>query len=136
MCNISATLVGDMFFSMFSDIICFANAQEIVWADALDRVNIGHRATQKAFLMALSSPTAKLREYEARGKNFERLALLEESKALPWSDIYNFFCYNNGAPVGVDVMEAFDYIDVLSKAAQIYLTSQSMGFKPEGMRMS
>jgi len=35
--------------------------------------------------------------------------------------------------IGNDVLEAFDQIDVLSKAAQIYLTAKSMGFTPEGM---
>ena len=35
--------------------------------------------------------------------------------------------------VGPDILEAFDQIDVLSKAAQIYLTAKSMGFTPTGM---
>ncbi len=35
--------------------------------------------------------------------------------------------------VGPDILEAFDQIDVLSKAAQIYLTAKSMGFVPTGM---
>jgi rhamnulose-1-phosphate aldolase len=35
--------------------------------------------------------------------------------------------------VGPDVLEAFDQIDVLSKAAQIYLQAKSMGFEPEGI---
>lgn len=91
-------------------------AQEIVWADALSRVNIGLdyfdasinrigayvvgiRATQKAFLQALLSPITKLREYEAAGKNFERLALLEEAKGLPWNDVYNYFCMKCNVPV-------------------------------------
>ncbi len=34
--------------------------------------------------------------------------------------------------VGPDIMEAFDQVDVLSKAAQIYLTARSMGFVPTG----
>lgn len=34
--------------------------------------------------------------------------------------------------VGHDIMEAFDQVDVLSKAAQIYLTAKSMGFEPSG----
>ncbi len=34
--------------------------------------------------------------------------------------------------VGPDIIEAFDQVDVLSKAAQIYLTARSMGFVPEG----
>lgn len=38
--------------------------------------------------------------------------------------------------VGTDVMEAFDQIDVLSKAAQIYLTVRSMGFTPDGMSLT
>lgn len=91
-------------------------AQEIVWADALSRVNIGLdyfdasinrigayvvgiRATQKAFLQALLSPIGKLREYEAEGRNFERLALLEEAKGLPWNDVYNYFCAKYNVPV-------------------------------------
>lgn len=91
-------------------------AQEVVWADALSRVNIGLdyfdgsinrigayvvgiRATQKAFLQALLSPVARLREYEASGRNFERLALLEEAKGLPWNDVFNYFCLTEGVPV-------------------------------------
>ncbi|MBO4599871.1 MAG: rhamnulose-1-phosphate aldolase, partial [Bacteroidales bacterium] len=32
-----------------------------------------------------------------------------------------------------DIMSAFDQVDVLNKAAQIYLSAKSMGFVPEGM---
>ena len=35
--------------------------------------------------------------------------------------------------VDTDVMSAFDQIDVLNKAAQIYKASREMGFEPEGM---
>lgn len=34
---------------------------------------------------------------------------------------------------GLDVMDAFDQIDVLSKAAKIYVNARAMGFQPEGM---
>ena len=34
---------------------------------------------------------------------------------------------------GLDVMDAFDQIDVLSKSAKIYIDSRAMGFEPEGM---
>lgn len=34
---------------------------------------------------------------------------------------------------GLDVMDAFDQIDVLSKSAKIYLSARAMGFTPEGM---
>lgn len=34
---------------------------------------------------------------------------------------------------GLDVMDAFDQIDVLSKSAKIYINAKSMGFEPDGM---
>lgn len=34
---------------------------------------------------------------------------------------------------GLDVMDAFDQIDVLSKSAKIYISAKCMGFIPEGM---
>jgi len=91
--------------------------QEIVRADALDRVHVGLdyfdasinrigayvvgvRATQKAFLLALLEPIEKLRAYEANGQNFERLALLEELKSLPWGAVYNYYCMKQGVTPG------------------------------------
>ena len=35
--------------------------------------------------------------------------------------------------VDVDIMDAFDQVDVLNKAAQIYIAARNMGFEPEGM---
>ena len=35
--------------------------------------------------------------------------------------------------VDVDVMQAFDQIDVLNKSALIYIAARNMGFEPEGM---
>lgn len=35
--------------------------------------------------------------------------------------------------VDVDVMSAFDQIDVLNKSALIYIAAKNMGFEPEGM---
>ena len=35
--------------------------------------------------------------------------------------------------VDVDVMQAFDQIDVLNKSALIYIAAKNMGFEPEGM---
>lgn len=94
-------------------------AKEIVRADALNRVHIGLdffdasinrigayvigvRATQKAFLQALLEPLNILREYEAKGQYFERLALLEESKGLPWNAVWDYFCLKNNVAVGED----------------------------------
>lgn len=92
-------------------------AKEIVRCDALDRVHVGldffdasinrigayvvgSRATQKAFMLAFLEPLVKLREYEANGQNFERLALLEEAKSLPWGAVWDEFCLRNNVPVG------------------------------------
>ncbi|MFV0331393.1 MAG: L-rhamnose isomerase [Dysgonomonas sp.] len=103
---------------ILNDDICEL-AKEIVRADALNRVNvgldffdasinrigayvIGIRATQKAFLQALLEPLSKLREYEGNGLYFERLALLEESKGLPWNAVWDYFCLINDIAVGED----------------------------------
>ena len=32
-----------------------------------------------------------------------------------------------------DIISAFDQVDVLNKAAQIYIAARGMGFEPEGM---
>lgn len=90
---------------------------EIVRADALDRVHygldyfdgainrigayvIGSRAAQKCMLRALLEPISQLRAYEAADKGAQRLALLEEAKALPWNAVYDEFCQRNNVPVG------------------------------------
>lgn len=91
--------------------------KEIVRCDALNRVHvgldyfdasinrigayvIGSRATQKCLLQALLEPLHLLREYEAKGQGFERLALLEECKSLPWNAVWDMFCLKHGVPVG------------------------------------
>ena len=91
--------------------------KEIVRCDALNRVHvgldyfdasinrigayvIGSRATQKCMLQALLEPLHLLRKYEANGQGFERLALLEECKSLPWNAVWDMFCLKNNVPVG------------------------------------
>ena len=90
---------------------------EIVRANALDRAHIGLdyfdasinrigayiigvRAAQKSLLSALLEPTATLRQYEDEGKLFQRLALLEEAKTLPFGAVYDYFNMKNSVPVG------------------------------------
>ena len=102
------TIMDDMTQELFS---------EIVRAGALDRVHygldyfdasinrigayvIGSRAAQKCMTRALLEPLAKLREYEANGQFFQRLALLEEAKSLPWNAVWDMFCLKNNVPVG------------------------------------
>jgi len=94
-------------------------AKEIIRCNALDRVNIGldyfdasinrigayvigTRATQKCFLQAMLEPIEILRGYEGKGQYFERLALLEEAKGLPWNAVWDMFCMKNGVAVGED----------------------------------
>ncbi len=91
--------------------------KEIVRADALDRAHIGldyfdasinrigayvigTRATQKCVLSALLEPLALLRKYEENGQGFERLALLEEAKTLPFGAVFDYFNLKNGVAVG------------------------------------
>lgn len=92
-------------------------AREIIRCNALDRVHIGLdyfdatinrigayvvgcRATQKAFMQALLEPSVLLQQYEAEGKYFERLALQEEAKSLPWTAVWDMYCLQNNVPVG------------------------------------
>lgn len=69
---------------------------------------IGSRATQKCLLQALLEPLDTLRRYEAEDKGFERLALLEECKSLPWNAVWDMFCLRNGVPVGEEFIAGVD----------------------------
>ena len=97
--------------------------KELVRADALNRAHIGldyfdasinrigayivgTRATQKCVLQALLEPLAKLREYEGNEQNFERLALLEEAKSLPFGAVFDYFNLKNNVPVGEEFIPA------------------------------
>ena len=110
--------------------------QEIVRCDALDRVHIGldyfdasinrigayvigTRAAQKCLLRALLEPLAQLRKYEAEDKGFERLALLEEEKSLPFAAVWDMYCQRNDVPVGTDFIPEIEKYEaeVLSKRA-------------------
>ncbi|MBQ2906732.1 MAG: L-rhamnose isomerase [Bacteroidales bacterium] len=96
--------------------------KEIVRCDAMNRVHIGldyfdasinrigayvigSRATLKCMLQALLEPLHLLRKYEANGQGFERLALLEECKSLPWNAVWDMFCLRNDVPVGESFIE-------------------------------
>ena len=94
-------------------------SKEIIRCNALNRVHIGLdyfdgtinrigayvigiRATQKALLQALLEPYAALEQYEESQRYFERLALQEEAKSLPWNVVWDMFCMQNNVPVGED----------------------------------
>lgn len=110
---------------------------EIVRSNALDKVNIGldffdasinrigayvvgTRAAQISFLNALLEPTVKIRDYENAGYGFEKLALLEASKLLPFNDVWNYLCLKSGVPVEHDyIKDVRDYEEkVLAKRGQ------------------
>jgi L-rhamnose isomerase len=67
---------------------------------------IGARAMRKALLEAMLEPTALVREAEKAGRNHERLALMEESKSLPFGAVWDKLCLDSGVPVGPDWLAA------------------------------
>ncbi|MBP5719268.1 MAG: L-rhamnose isomerase, partial [Abditibacteriota bacterium] len=91
--------------------------REIVRTNMLDRVNIatdyfdgtvnrvgawatGMRAAMKSLLLALLEPVDILRKYENEGRNFERLAMQEEMKCLPYTAVWARYCEMNNVPAG------------------------------------
>ncbi len=98
---------------------------EITRCNALDRVHIcldyfdgsinrigayvvGTRATQKSVLRGLLEPVAKLSELELTDRNFQKLALMEEAKAMPFGDVWNMFCLRNNIPAGADFIKEIE----------------------------
>lgn len=59
---------------------------------------IGTRSAQKALLLALLQPIKAMRAAEQSGSNWERLALMEESKTLPTGAVWDEFCRRNDVP--------------------------------------
>ena len=78
---------------------------------------IGTRATQKCILQALLEPLDLLRKYEDKGEFFQRLALMEEAKSLPFGAVYDYFNLKNGVPVGEEFIPCIEKYekDVTSK---------------------
>ncbi len=91
--------------------------QEVVRGGFLDRVHIGldyfdasinriaawvigARNALRALLMALLEPLDQLRELERAGDYTARLALLEELKGLPFGAVWDYYCRQQGVPVG------------------------------------
>ena len=60
---------------------------------------IGTRNLLRALLVALLEPPA-IRAAELAGDNTARLALQEESKALPFGAVWDFYCESKGVPAG------------------------------------
>jgi len=106
-----------------SDHVVILNDELQAIAQAFDRVHIaldffdasinriiawviGARATQKALLMAMLEPSPLLARAENADAFGDRLALMEEFKALPVSAVWNKFCLDKNVPVGTEWLEA------------------------------
>jgi L-rhamnose isomerase len=94
-----------------------AIGQELVRGDFLGRVHIGldyfdasinrvaawtigARGMMKSLLMALLEPAEKLRRAESEGDFTARLALLEETRMLPYGAVWDAYCESQGVPGG------------------------------------
>ena len=92
---------------------------EIARGDAFDRVYValdffdasinriaayvvGARATRQAILLGLLDPSKALKEADAGGRGHERLALMENAKAMPWGAVWNELCARANVPAGAD----------------------------------
>ncbi len=113
-----------------------AIAQEIVWGNYLNRVRlgldyfdasinrvaawvIGARNLAKALLLALLTPITRIKQFEIEGDYTSRLALLEESKTLPFGPVWDYYCERFEVPSGdAWLAEVKDYeAKVLAKRA-------------------
>ncbi|WP_314581377.1 L-rhamnose isomerase [Enterococcus gilvus] len=63
---------------------------------------IGTRNTQKALLKAMLEPIEDLKEMELDLNYTKRMAMTEELKDFPYADVWNYFCEQNDAPVGMN----------------------------------
>jgi L-rhamnose isomerase len=97
--------------------------QELVRGDFLDRTHIGldyfdasinriaawvigTRNALRALLLALLEPLDQMRALEAAGDYTARLAFLEELKGMPFGPVWDFYCLQQSAPVGLAVLDA------------------------------
>lgn len=99
--------------------------KEVVRGDYLHRVNIGldyfdasinrisawvigMRNARRALLMAALEPYAAIRQAENEENLSKRLALMEESKTLPFGAVWDYYCMKENVPVGLDWLTAVE----------------------------
>lgn len=110
------TIMDDPTLDLFSEIVRAGALNRVHYGldyfdGTLNRIGayvIGSRAAQKCMLRALLEPLDTLRAYELADKKFQRLALLEECKNLPWNAVYDMFCRKNNVPVGETFIPAIE----------------------------
>jgi L-rhamnose isomerase len=108
--------------------------QELVRGDYLERTHIGldyfdasinriaawvigTRNAQRALLLAMLEPIDMMRDFDRNGDYTQRLAMLEELKGMPFGAVWDTYCVQKGAPVGMaymDEIKAYE-AEVLSK---------------------
>jgi L-rhamnose isomerase len=78
---------------------------------------IGMRNMLRALCFALLEPIDKLKQLEAEGDYTSRLAIMEETKTLPFAAVWDYYCVQKNVPVGTDwLAEVKQYEEkVLSK---------------------
>jgi L-rhamnose isomerase len=96
--------------------------QELVRGAYLDRVHvgldffdasinrvaawvIGARNALRALLLALLEPLEQMRQLEMSGDYTARLVLLEELKGLPFGAVWDYYCLQQGVPVGLGYLD-------------------------------
>jgi L-rhamnose isomerase len=78
---------------------------------------IGARATRQAMLYALLEPVLELKRLATEGRHAQKLALVEQMKAMPFSAVWDMLCHRANVPVAQDwvgEMEKYE-ADVLSQ---------------------
>ncbi len=94
-------------------------AKEIIGNDLIDRIHlgldffdasinriaawtIGTRNMFKALTIALLQPTDILKSSELEFNFSNRLSMIEELKSYPWEAVWDYYCYINDVPIGMD----------------------------------
>jgi len=109
-------------------------AQELVRGDYLGRTHIGldyfdasinriaawtigARNMLRALTIAMLDPIDQFKKLELAGDYTSRLALMEETKTMPFAAVWDYYCMTHGVPVGEQwLVEVKQYEkDVLSK---------------------
>lgn len=97
-------------------------ARELVRCEALSRLHIGMdffdasinrvaawvigaRNVRKALSCALLEPKQTLTDAERNFDFTRRLALMEETKSLPWTAVWDFYCASKNVPSGSDWLD-------------------------------
>ncbi|MBQ7256824.1 MAG: L-rhamnose isomerase [Abditibacteriota bacterium] len=76
----------------------------------------GMRAGIKALMIAMLEPLSLMKKAEDDAQYFERLAIMEEAKFLPFDAVWNYYCMKQDVPCGFDwIKECSDYQTKVAK---------------------